>query len=188
MGFPGRLLNDGEYVVLTTRAHGKALTWPVLVLLLTTFGATFAAGRAGRELSGQARTAAVVSVLVLAVAVVLRSAVVPFLRWWTTTYTVTNRRFATRWGVLTREGRTVPLNRIAALDVERTLLDRLLGCGTLVVSEDGDDGRIELRDLPHVEDVESRMADQVHRVRREVLVGHDVRGGGTGGVRLDHRS
>jgi len=200
VGFPARLLSDGEYVVVTTRAHGKALTGPVLVLLLTTFAATFVAGRAGRELSGPTRTAALAGVLVVAVLVVLRRVVVPFLRWLTTTYTVTDRRFAARSGVLAREGRTVLLDRIASLEVERTLLDRLLGCGTLVVSEDGDEGRFELHDLPRVELVQSRMADQVHRLRHElrtgrtpggsgeVLVGHDLGGGGTGDLRLDHRS
>ena len=195
MRFPGRLLNEGEYVVLSSRSHGKTLIGPVLVLLLTTFAATFAAGRAGRELTGAARTVAVGAVLVLAAVLLVRGVLLPFLRWLSTTYTFTNRRFVARSGVLAREGRTVPLDRIAGIDVEMGLLDRLLGCGTLVVSDAGDDGRFELRDIPRVEEVHTRVADQVHRLRHDgdahsawLRPGHDHLGeDGTGGIRLDHR-
>ena len=195
MGFPGRLLNEGEYVVLSSRSHGKTLTGPVLVLLLTTFGATYAAVRAGRELTGATRTVAVGAVLVLAAVLLLRAVLVPFLRWLTTTYTFTNRRFVARSGVLAREGRTVPLDRIAGIDVEMGLLDRVLGCGTLVVSDAGDDGRFELHDVPRVEEVQTRVADQVHRLRHEgdlrpawLTAGNDHVGEErTGGIRLDDR-
>lgn len=195
MGFPARLLNDGEYVVHSTRSHGKTLTGPVVVLLLTAFLATFAVVRAGRELTGPAAAAAVGTVVVLAAVVLLRRVLLPFLRWLTTTYTFTNRRFVARSGVLAREGRTVPLDRVAGIDVEMGVADRLLGCGTLIVSDAGEDGRFELHDIPRVEEVQTRVADQVHRLRHDdrlVLerahaplehVGED----GTGGIRLDHR-
>jgi membrane protein YdbS with pleckstrin-like domain len=196
VGFSGRLLNEGEYVVLTSRSHGKTLTGPVLVLLLTAFLGTFAAVRVGRQLTGPPRAAAVGAVLFLAVLVVARKVLVPFLRWLTTTYTFTNRRVVARSGVLTREGRTVPLDRVAGLDVEMGLLDRVLGCGTLVISDAGEDGRIELDDIPRVEEVQTRVADEVHRLRHGQhpeqehglapmqYVGED----GAGGLRLDDRA
>ena len=167
MGFPGRLLNEGEHVVLTTRAHGKALTGPVLVLLVAAFLAAFLLGRAGRELTGPTRAAAVAAVALVAALVVLRRVVVPFLRWLTTTHTVTDRRYVARSGVLAREGRTVPLDRVTGIAVERTVLDRLFGCGTLVVTDGSEDGRFELHHVPRVEEVQSRVADQVHRLRHE---------------------
>ena len=190
MGFPGRLLNDGEYVVVTTRAHGKALTGPVVVLLLTTFLATFAAGRAGRELAGPARAAAVAAVALVAAVVVLRRVFVPFLRWLTTTHTVTDRRYVTRSGVLAREGRTVPLDRVTGIDVERSVLDRLFGCGTLVVSDGTEEGRFELRAVPRVEEVQRCVADEVHRLRHQLArvgAGRGTGEEGTGDLRLDHR-
>ena len=194
MGFPGRLLNDGEHVVLTTRAHGKALTAPVVVLLLTTFLAAFAAGRVGRELTGPARAAAVGAVALLAAVVVARRVVVPFLRWLSTTHTVTDRRYVARSGVLAREGRTVPLDRVTAIDVERSVLDRLFGCGTLVVSDGSEEGRFALHDVPRVEEVQRCLTDEVHRSRHEpARVGGGQRTGlgygeeGTGDLRIDHR-
>ena len=187
MGFPGRLLNDGEYVVVTTRTHGKALAGPVLVPLATTFLAAFAAGRADRELTGPTRSVALLAITLLAGLLVLRWVVVPVLRWSTTTYTFTNRRFIARAGVLTREGRTVPLDRITGLDVEKGVLDRLLGCGTLVVSDAGEDGRLELHDIPGVEVVQTRVADHMHRLRHQVLAGHGGEGA-TDDAGVDHRS
>jgi membrane protein YdbS with pleckstrin-like domain len=174
VGFPSRLLNDGEYVVVTTRAHGKALVGPVLVLLATTFVATFAVGRAGRELTGAPRTTVVAAVAVLAVLLVLRGTVLPFLRWSGTTYTFTDRRFVARAGVVARTGRTVPLDRVTGIDVEMGLLDRLLRCGTLVVTDAAEGGRFELHDVPRVEEVQTRVSDHVHRPRHEaVTVGPD---------------
>ncbi len=126
----------------------------------------------------------------------VRRVLVPLLRWQTTTYTFTNRRFVARSGVLAREGRTVPLDRIAGLDVEMSVLDRLLRCGTLVISDAGEDGRIELRDIPRVEEVQTRVADEIHRLRHVDVVHLEpatppfpyVREDGAGGLRLDHRS
>ncbi len=195
MGFPSRLLNEGEYVVITTRSHGKTLTGPVLVLLLTAFLGTFAVVRLGRELTGPTRTASVGAVTVLLALLVLRQVLLPFLRWLTTTYTFTDRRFIARSGVLAREGRTVPLDRIAGLDVEMGLLDRLLRCGTLVISDAAEDGSIELHDIPRVEEVQTRLADEMHHLRHGPRVEHEgahpplLHAGedGAGGLRLDHR-
>src|SRR3546814_18574203 len=75
----------------------------------------------------------------------------PFLVWWSTTYTFTNRRFMERTGIIAQKGRTIPLNRISGVDFEIDLTDRIFGCGTLVVTDASEDGRAELHDLPRVE-------------------------------------
>ncbi len=77
----------------------------------------------------------------VALLVLLRLVLVPFLRWWTTTYTFTDaRRLITRSGILSRRGHDVPLNRISDISYDKSLLDRLLGCGTLVVSDASETG------------------------------------------------
>lgn len=177
MAFPSRLLNDGEYVVVTTRAHSKALVGPVLVLLTTTFVATFAVGRAERELTSVPRNTILAGVVVLAMPVLLRGAVLPFLRWAGTTYTFTDRRFVARAGILARTGRTVPLDRVTGIDIELGILDRLLRCGTLVITDAAEGGRFELHDVPHVEEVQTRVSDQLHSLRQEpVTVAPNGRG------------
>jgi membrane protein YdbS with pleckstrin-like domain len=160
--FPARLLNDGERVVVSTRGHWKALLWPALLvvgaLLLFGWSLTFDddPDAAGLMLGKWA-------VWLLAL-VVLVAALPPFLRWWTTTYTFTNRRFIKRSGFIAKEGRTIPLNRISGVDFEIGVIDRLLGCGTLIVSDASTDGRVELDDIPRVESVQLQVSEELHRL------------------------
>ena len=65
---------------------------------------------------------------------------------------------------MAKEGRTIPLNRISGVDFEIGLIDRLFGCGTLVVSDASEQGRVELHDIPHVEEVQLKVADELHRL------------------------
>ncbi len=83
----------------------------------------------------------------------------PFLRWLTASYTVTNRRLINRSGILTRTGRDIPLHRINDVKYERDLLDRLLGCGTLVISDASEEGRSVLPDVPRVERLQLVITD-----------------------------
>jgi uncharacterized membrane protein YdbT with pleckstrin-like domain len=158
MAFPQRLLGEDEEVELHLRTHVKALVPPVLVLLLVSAAAGFAWGSLPG--SGAGPTARLV-VLGLAVLVVLRWTVWPFLRWLSTTYTVTSERLITRTGVLNRTGRDIPLGRINDVAYEQSLSDRLVGAGTLVVSAASEQGRIVLDDLPRVHRVQLRLSELV---------------------------
>jgi membrane protein YdbS with pleckstrin-like domain len=157
VGLSSKLLNDGETVVLHTRTHVKALLVPLLVLILL-----LAVGVAGQVwLPGLASLLLWAVVALLALWYVVR----PLLVWAGATYTVTTRRLITRSGVLTRRGHDIPLSRISDVAYERDLIDRMLGCGTLIVSDASTDGRVVLHDIPHVEDAQRRvneLLDDVH--------------------------
>jgi uncharacterized membrane protein YdbT with pleckstrin-like domain len=86
-----------------------------------------------------------------------------FVRWYTTTYTFTNRRFIQRSGFIAKEGRTIPLNRISGVDFEIGLIDRLFGCGTLVVTDASEHGHVLLHDIPRVEQVQKTVAAELDR-------------------------
>ena len=45
------------------------------------------------------------------------------------------------------------MNRISDIAYEKGLVDRIFGCGTLIVSDASEQGRVELHDIPHVEQV-----------------------------------
>ena len=96
-------------------------------------------------------------VVVLAVLAVLVWAFVPFLRWSTSRYTITNRRLITRSGIITRTGRDIPLYRINDVAYEKGLLDRILGCGTLVISDATEKAGVVLHDVPRVEKVQVQL-------------------------------
>ncbi len=151
MPYPTRLLGEDEEVVVDLRPHWKALVVPVLALLLTVAVAGYLAGLLGA--AGWQR-AARWAVLGLAVVVVLRTSGWPFLRWWTTVYVVTTRRLIVRTGVFSRSGRDMPLSRVNDVHFEHNLVERLLGCGTLVVESAGERGQLVLDDVPAVEEVQ----------------------------------
>ena len=88
----------------------------------------------------------------------------PFVTWFFTSYTFTDRRFILRTGFIAREGRTIPLNRISGVDFEMGVIDRIFGCGTLVVSDASELGRVPLSDIPDVEQVQMKVAEELHRL------------------------
>jgi len=50
---------------------------------------------------------------------------------------------------------------------EKDLIDRLLGCGTLVISDASTHGQVALPDIPHVEDVQRKLNDLLHDLHSE---------------------
>lgn len=155
MGISRKLLNDGESVVVSTRTHVKRLFAPALWLIA--FAA--AAGYLSSLPSGDARPVLLVLIWVVAFLAACWLVFVPFLRWLTATYTITDRRLITRSGILTRRGHDIPLARISDVAYEHGLVDRLLRCGTLIVSDASERGRVELPDIPRVEEVHLKISD-----------------------------
>jgi uncharacterized membrane protein YdbT with pleckstrin-like domain len=151
-GIPAKLLGDGEEVVMAMRPHWKEMVWPAVVLILTSPVATYLAAIVP---DGSAQKWLRLTIGVIAILVVLRWTVWPFLKWLTTSYVVTDRRIITRVGVIARLGRDMPISRINDVTFEHSgILERVLGCGTLIVESAGERGQLVLRDVPRVEEVQ----------------------------------
>ncbi|WP_180935835.1 PH domain-containing protein [Nocardioides ungokensis] len=163
MAISQKLLNDGESVVISTRTHPKALLLPVLALVVL-----LALGVAVQVLVDQPVVTLVAWVLVAlgVVSYVVR----PVLVWATASYTFTNRRLITRTGVLTRRGHDIPLTRISDVASELGIVDRMLGCGTLIISDASTHGSVRLPDIPHVEDTQRRLNQLLNELDHS---GHD---------------
>jgi uncharacterized membrane protein YdbT with pleckstrin-like domain len=153
-------LNDGEHVVVSTRTHPKALILPILLLVVSLAVGVLLGGLFGDAGGGIPRLVVWGIVAIAIFWYVVR----PFVGWLTTTYTFTNRRFIKRSGFIAKEGRTIPLNRISGVDFEMGVIDRMFGCGTLVVSDASTDGRVELNDIPRVEEVQLKVAEELDRL------------------------
>jgi uncharacterized membrane protein YdbT with pleckstrin-like domain len=151
-GIPAKLLGDGEEVVMAMRPHWKEMVWPAVVLVLTSPVATYLAAIVP---DGSAQNWLRLTIGVIAILVVLRWTVWPFLKWLTTSYVITDRRIITRVGVVARLGRDMPISRINDVTFEHSgILERVLGCGTLIVESAGERGQLVLRDVPRVEEVQ----------------------------------
>lgn len=176
-GIPKRLLGDDENVVMALRPHWKELIVPALVLIVVSPLATYVATIVP---DGSAQKWLRLLVLVVAVIIVARWSVWPFLRWITTAYVITDRRIITRTGIVARHGRDMPLSRVNDVSFDHSgIIERLLRCGTLVVESAGERGQLILRDVPKVEDVQRdvyRLAEadeERRRGDREETAGHD---------------
>lgn len=158
MGLSTKLLGTDEHVLMHMRTHGKSLVWPALGLIAC--GGLLGAGAALIPYDfrpvGQFAVAVVVGVLAS------WWAIIPFLRWRTTTFTLTNHRLITRTGILNKTGTNLPLARVNDVTFERSLSDRVLGCGTLRVQTAADAGPVVLTDVPDVEDVHVTMSELIH--------------------------
>jgi len=161
-----KLLNDGEHVVVSTRTHPKVLLGPLLMLVIL-----LAIGVVDQVLLESHALHLVVWILV-AVAI-LWFCGRPLLSWLAASYTITTRRLITRRGVLTRRGHDIPLGRISDVEYEMGVIDRMLGCGTLRISDASTDGEVTLPDIPRVEEVQRRLNDLLHSADVD---GRDARG------------
>jgi uncharacterized membrane protein YdbT with pleckstrin-like domain len=145
-----RSLAAGEQPVAVLHPHWKTLAGPValtflVVAVLLVAEVLIPAGKwaaAGR-----------LAVAVIAVALLMWWLLIPVLVWRTTVYELTTSRLRLRDGVLTRRGRDIPLSRITDVSFRKGILDRVLGCGTLVVESAGEHGELTLDEIPRVEQV-----------------------------------
>ena len=147
-------LTEDERPVLLLRPHWKTLIRPfffafVVVAVALVIEAVIPSGSAAA-----AERLAVAAVAILALMLWL---MVPVLRWRTTTYELTNRRLRLRSGILTRRGRDFPLARISDVSFSHGVLDRILGCGRLVVESAGEHGQLVLTEIPRVVDVQAQL-------------------------------
>lgn len=147
MAYPVKLLGEDEHVVLDLHPHIKRMFVPLLVLLAVCVAYGFLLSQVD---DGRVR----LGVGLLALLVLLWRVLVPFLRWRTTVFVITNKRVVVRSGLLSRSGRDVPMSRVNDVTFQHSLLERMLGCGTIVVESAGERGQVVLSDVPNVENVQ----------------------------------
>jgi uncharacterized membrane protein YdbT with pleckstrin-like domain len=159
------LLSEGERSVLLLHPHWKTVLRPVLLLVVV-----LAALGALVYYRSHIPPAAFLGSGALAV-IVLIGVAIPVLRWQTTTYELTTRRLRLRRGILSRSGRDFPLIRISDVSFSHGLIDRLLGCGQLIVESAGEHGQLVLSEIPHVEMVQATLfqlvEDEQQRLARD---------------------
>ncbi|HZG89741.1 MAG TPA: PH domain-containing protein [Pseudonocardia sp.] len=157
MAYPDDLLVEGEQVVMHRHPHWKLLVVPVLVLLVVVGLGSFLAALVAAQSWALWAWLALVG---LGGALVFWLTVLPVIRWRTTHFVVTNRRVLVREGVLTRHGIDIPLSRINSVQFRHTLVERLVGSGTLVI-ESVSEEPLEFDDVPDVERVYTQLYAEV---------------------------
>lgn len=158
MALSRKHLSDDEDIVYHLRTHVKEIFLPLFFLVVIAVGG----GIGAAALSGtDAETPGRLAILVVGVILLVWLVLWPILNWLLTTYIVTTQRLITRMGVFTRTGRAIPHEHIHDVAYEQSVLDRILRCGTLVVSSASEHGTVRLRDVPRVHEVQLRLSELV---------------------------
>lgn len=135
-----RRLAPGEEVLVDVRPHWSGLAAPGALLVAVIAGAV------------TALVDGVPSWVDWPLLVVLVGAAVwllaRYLRWSTTGLVLTNARIIERRGILARVSREIPLGAVSEIGVRRSLLERVIGTGDLLIESAGPDGVEVFTDLP----------------------------------------
>lgn len=146
MAFPQDSLAKGEEVKEHLHPHWKMMIMP-------TFWTALAVAAVAASLVLALVFPVFIGVSVLAGILFLWKGFAPFVVWRSTHYVITNEQVLFRSGVFSRENRAIALARISDVKFNQSLLERMLGCGTLTVESAGEHGQTALTDIPHVERV-----------------------------------
>jgi uncharacterized membrane protein YdbT with pleckstrin-like domain len=155
--YPQRLLNDGEEVALDLRPHWWYFSRhilsgvPLLLLLVLAFKIDntvlwwFWA----------------VLALVWAGWLALQ-----YLNWTFTHFVVTSSRVIFRTGVLAKHGVEIPMDRIANINFNQSMWERVIGAGDLEIESAGKDGQTKFDDVWHPDAVQQELYRQMENHAR----------------------
>ncbi len=164
MPYPDNLLVQGERVIVRKRPHWKVLILPtVFFILIIGGGVALATWINSRDLSNEA----IIDYVIIGVAVValIILVLVPFIRWRTEHFVITNHHVFFRSGLLSRREHQIPLGQIANMETEVTFWGRLMGYGSLIV-ESSADQPLKFRNVASLSKVQAQL-NQLIRDERE---------------------
>ena len=142
MPFPRKFLNEDEDVLLDLHPHFWFLVGPIATLVVVIVGIV-AVGVITEE---QPQISVYGQLALLAAAVLW--VLVRYLQWVTTSFVVTTDRLITRTGVLAKQGREIPLERVNDIACQQSIFERMIGAGDLLIESGGERGQQTISDVP----------------------------------------
>jgi uncharacterized membrane protein YdbT with pleckstrin-like domain len=156
--FPRKMLNEDEDIVLDLHPHWWFLVGPIV--------ATIAASSVVVLLVRSDVENAVLEWVVFALVVLaLLWLFVRYLKWRTTNFVLTTDRLIHRAGVLAKQGREIPLERINDLTVNQSLFERIIRAGDVLIESGGERGQSLLSDLPNPFAVQNAIYTEIERAQ-----------------------
>ncbi|GAA0507926.1 hypothetical protein Ade02nite_49700 [Paractinoplanes deccanensis] len=162
MAFPEDVLAEEEELVLHLHPHWKAAIRPALVALLAVV-VTAVAWVMLPTTDGGRIAFAVVALIMLYQGI--RYGAAPLVQWRCTHYVLTDERILLQDGVIARERRDLPLNRVNDHVVTQSVLDRLFGSGTLKVDSIGEQAAL-LASVPRAQSVQTLLYELIEQDRQ----------------------
>jgi len=134
MGYPEKSLNPGEQIAIDVRPHWKYLAGPIFAVAVVVV----------ENVPHWAELALAVLLVVCLLWLAGR-----YIKWVTTSFVVTSERLILRKGILRRTVREILLDRLTDITYNQTLVDRIMGCGDILLESPGRDSQEVFPDLPH---------------------------------------
>ena len=179
MAYPKNLLIPGEEVVLDLRPHWWFLTPRALL--------SVAAVVVGIIVLAQGWEGTAAGALHLMIGVAILVTIVWFLlrlaKWATTEFVLTNKRVIYRYGVIGKNGKEIPLDKINTVFFDQTLFERVIGCGTVAMESAGESGKDSFTHIRKPSLVQGEIYRQMEEDERKdhEAIGRAARGSGGGG-------
>lgn len=174
MGYPRRLLSDDEHVRFEMKPHWRSLILPAIILIVEVFAVVWLVNIISVDWQWL-RWVVIAAFVIILIGWVLR----PFLEWLSSQYVFTDRRIITRSGIIAKHGRDMPLSKVNNVTFDISVFGRLLNYGELHVQSAGEDGGLDIRDVPNVEEIQREVyrlheQDDERRRRRSVELGNET--------------
>jgi uncharacterized membrane protein YdbT with pleckstrin-like domain len=161
VSFPDEVLAEEEQVELHLRPHWKTVLRPILLVLLAVVVTAVAWVMLPPNQGGRIGFAVVAAIMLYQG---IRYGAVPLVIWRCTHYVLTDERILLQDGVIARERRDLPLNRVNDHVVTQSVLDRFFGSGTLTVDSIGDQAAV-LVSVPQAQRVQSLLYELIEADR-----------------------
>jgi uncharacterized membrane protein YdbT with pleckstrin-like domain len=169
MGYPTRLLSEGEVIETEFRPHWSQLLREGLLVL--------AAIALGVILGIMGVPGWVLIALTVVVVLLIAKGLITYI---TTHHVITNERVIYRAGFIAKRGKEIPLEVINDVAFNQTVFERIFGTGDLLIESAGTHGQSRYRDIPSPEEIQT-VIYKVREARMHQLEGGSRSGGGGGG-------
>ena len=159
MAFPRRLLADHERLVFDLKPHVVALVAPIAwaILGIVIYAVGYRLAEDNIDDPGLVQNIAGI----IAVVLIIWKGIFPIAQWATTSFVLTSDRLITRSGVIAKQSKEIPLERINDVAFTQTILERMLGAGDLMVESAGERGQTRITAVRKPESVQLTIYKEV---------------------------
>ncbi|MBI4259576.1 MAG: PH domain-containing protein [Actinobacteria bacterium] len=158
MGFPRRLLTEGEEIVRYLRPHWIALVGPAAVVVAVAVAWIFLLPK----IPGTGRGHDILFWLTIAAGAILLLffALKRFIDWITSEFVVTNERLIHRQGFIAKSSVEIPLERINDVRFNQSIFERIIGSGDLMIESAGERGQQRFTNVRGPEGLQKTIYEQ----------------------------
>ena len=84
-----------------------------------------------------------------------------YIQWFTTNFVITSDRVIFRTGVFGKHGIEIPLERVNNVIFHQSVIERMLGCGDLLIESGGETGQQRFTEVKNPDNVQALIHSQV---------------------------